>query len=61
MTESGGQEQSRWITTVIMSTALQVQYHLSRAISDSLRNAESSISYILYVEIFYAMKINIVF
>lgn len=61
MTESGGQEQSRWITTVIMSTALQVQYHLSRAAYDSLRNTERSVFYILYVEIFYAMSMNIGF
>jgi len=61
MSESGGQEQSRWITTVIMSTALQVQYPLLRAASDSLRNAERSISYILYVKILYAMSMNVVF
>lgn len=51
MTESGGQEQSRWITTVIMSTGLQVQDYLSRAACDSLRSSERSIFYIIYMEI----------
>lgn len=61
MTEGCGQEQTRWITTVIMSAALQVWYCLSGPASDSLGNAERSISYILHMEIFYSMSTNTVF
>lgn len=51
------QEQTKWITTVIMSTALQVGYCLSRSASDSLGKAERRISHILYMEIFYSVSI----
>ncbi|XP_074688592.1 protein SPO16 homolog [Strix aluco] len=46
MTESGGQEQSRWITTVIMSTALQ-----NHEISAILRRQQHRLRYSDSVEI----------
>ncbi|KAM9621148.1 protein SPO16 homolog [Morphnus guianensis] len=46
MTESGGQEQSRWITTVIMSTALQ-----NHEISTILQRQQHRVRYSESVEI----------
>lgn len=61
MSESCGQEQPKWITTVIVSTALQVGHLSSRPPSDSLGQAGRRISYILDMEIFYSVSMNIVF
>ncbi|XP_010073206.1 PREDICTED: uncharacterized protein C1orf146 homolog, partial [Pterocles gutturalis] len=46
MTESGGQEQSRWVTTVIMSTALQ-----NHEISTVLQRQQHRVRYSESVEI----------